>query len=135
MKINITKKQKSKPRHLNCYRIAIKFMYGDADGYTTTKLFIPYNEKNEMELPRFLTFLENCDKAYPCGRGGNDDYDHVEDYDRYVEGEDCPKGLDENFIFCWEYEPDGSGMQAGYENYEITYFDENNVEYLVEVEK
>lgn len=135
MTITITNKQKSKPRHLNCYRVAIKFMYGDADGYTTTELFIPRNEANEKELPRFLRFLDNCDKAYPHGRGGGDDYHQVEDYDRYVEGYENPKDLDYNFSFCWEYEPDGCGHQASYENYEITYFDKNNVEFLVEVEK
>lgn len=134
MKITITNKPKTKPRHPNCYCIAIKFMFGDADGYETIKLRIPRNEKNEAELPRFLKFLDNCDKAYPCGRGGCDNYDHVKDYDRYVEGIDNPEDLDDNFIFHWQYDP-GCDIQSSYDGYEITYFDENNVEYLVEVKE
>ena len=137
MQITITKNQKSKPSHLNCYRIAIKFMYGDADGYATKELFIPKNEKNETELPRFLTFLESCGKAYRHGRGGADTYEHVADYDRYVDPYPAPSLADPNrsFTFSWEYEPDGSVIHTSYYNYEITYFDDNNVEYLVDVTK
>ena len=134
MKIIITDKLKTKPHHPNCYCIAIKFMYGDADGYKTIKLHVPRNEKSDAELPRFLKFLDNCNKAYPHGRGGRDDYDHVEDYDRYIEGIDNPEDIDDSFIFCWEYEP-GCDIQASFDGYKITYFDENNVEYLVEVKK
>jgi hypothetical protein len=132
MKINITDKKIPQPFHLNCYKVAIRFMFGDADGYSTTDLFIPRNEKNDAELPRFLQFLENCENEFPHGRGGYDYYDGVEDYNRYVEGDDPPPDAPVDFGFYWEWDAP-CDCQASFDSYKITFFDENSVEYFVEV--
>jgi len=134
MKIVATTKIKEKPVYTNCWSIAIRYMYGDADGYEVIHLHIPRNERNDAEIPRFVEFLENCKDAYLNGHG-REKYERVKDYDRYVEGsESIPEDIDNEFIVCWCYDV-YCDCPAAFTDYEITHFTNNGTEFLVEVEK
>lgn len=133
MKIVITNNKVPKENHRNCYSIFIQFMIGDADGYEDVKLFIEDNEKNRVELSRFVKFLEGCRNAYPHGRGGRDKYNHIEDYSRYIENS-ATSNQAKDFMFYWPGEP-YSGEPTTFDDYSITYFDKNGDEYKTEISK
>lgn len=133
MKVFATTKVKEKPVHTNCWGVAIKYMYGDADGYETIHSYIPRNERNDAEMPRFVKFLENCKNAYlqGCER---EHYYAIKDYDRYVEdSRSATDDLDYHFIICWCYDVYGD-YPAAFVEYEITHFGNNGTEFIVEVE-
>lgn len=79
------------PVHFNTYRVTICFMEGDADGYTYKKILI----SDEAILKEFVDFCFRCAVAYPHGKGGMDDYTHIEGYYRFVEEDDEDADEDE----------------------------------------
>lgn len=68
-----------KPEHKNEFEVRIKFMHGDADGYTWDSL---YTEDGKEAL-NALNFLARCLVAFPNGMGGQDDYSKVQGYEEF----------------------------------------------------
>ncbi len=154
MEIKILKPlKKSKTLPKNQYKFKIELMGGDADAYAyfTEKVLV---DKNDPNLERFITFLENCKKRYPKGKGGDDDYTDVKDYYVFVGGGEYPGEIEENgewretneedwecwdqeskevgFGFDWEGNEEYFGVSS-FQDYTVTYFDENSKEYKVEI--
>ena len=115
----------------NVYKFDIEFMYGDADGYTNEVVFVRDENPN---LKKFVKFLQNCQKAYPNGRRGDDNYnDVVEDWELFCSDGSWPKKDKNNIIqFFWPYDP-GGDIQASFESFKITYFNDICVEHEVEI--
>lgn len=140
------KKQNIIPK--NQYKFRIDLMGGDADADFVEKVMV---DADNPYLDRFITFLENCKKKYPHGKGGYDDYNDVEDYwlfcsDEYPDEFEIDGQIvdDENIIHKYiddEMEKCGIGFEwksnyeyfgiSSFEDYTVTYFDENGVEYKV----
>lgn len=68
------------PKYYNTYVVTISFMEGDADGYVEEEIAI----KDEKDLKEFVDFCFRCAVAYPHGKGGDDRYNHVPGYHRFV---------------------------------------------------
>jgi len=97
------------------YRINVETMEGDADDWHNFDIDI----KDEETLKEVIIYCEVMAKQYPHGRGGgNDYYDHLDFFDEWFNDE-------------WFYE-DGEWMDS-WENYSVSYFDENGVEMKVNV--
>lgn len=139
MKIKIGKKVKPEI-HKKVYKFVIEFMEGDADGEDFQDVFVP---EDYPQMERWLTFLDNCKKAYPHGRGGDDDYNSeiVPDYWYFVESyEDDVTEEQEleiekrKFYIDWPSDPH-YGIQDSFQDYVVTYFDENGIEYECKIVK
>ena len=146
------KKVKKLPK--NQYKFIISLMGGDADAYFSQKLFVDGDDPN---LERFLNFLDNCEKEYPRGKKGFDDYTGVEDYHLFVGYEDdYPEEIEENGVWRettqedldkWDKEGYDCGIQfewesnheyfgvSSFDGFTVTYFDENSIEHKVKVIK
>lgn len=126
-----------KKTYKNVYKFHMKFMEGDADGYEYVTLYVSPSNK---QIERFIDFLDECDKAYPHGRGGGgrDNYDRkVEDWKVFCgQGEDLTNGDKdlENLVFDWPYDS-YCDTDTSFENYVITYFDNEGIEYEVKVKR
>lgn len=106
------------------YKVVITFMENDADGWPTQT--ITFNKGEEADLTDMMNFLARCSVAYPRGKGGYDNYKHVEGYERWVVDEDFSE--EEQKDACiewayWDYE-----FCCCFESVLVTYFDENGVE-------
>lgn len=132
---------KPKPQKEDGYYVKIKFMYGDADGYTKKKIG-PFKVGEERYLNAFLDMLDKCLKAFPNGMGGGDTYEqegNVQelklwniDYDPWDYDEEfellynnTPEEM-LNFIerikFTWPYTPNDWNEQASIEHYKVEYY-------------
>lgn len=152
MKLEIGKpKKKTKKQPKNIYKFVIELMGGDGDATFYQKVFV---EKDNPYLDRFLKFLENCEKEYSHGKGGFDDYCMVEDYYLFVGGDEYPEEIWVNgedvdfddeikeilekeqkecgFGFEWESNYEHFGVSS-FRDVEVSYFDENSIEYKVNV--
>ncbi len=123
------------------YMVEIETMYGDADGWGKIEVGgFPPTEEGEKLLVDQLDTLERMGMAYPNGRGGGDDYNHVEGFDRWF---NCDDILEDEWIAMpellrelstdWEYSPDGYGHQAGYEGYDIFFYDISGKKFKVDM--
>lgn len=139
MKIEI----KDKIINENCtdsYVVECKAMYGDADGYG--KVEVGGFKKNQDEV-LLWNFLETCERLvseYPYGRGGGDDYNHVEGFNKWF---DADMMSDEEYHSLservkslttgWLLDPTSfEGAQASFESFKVFYYDENGVKHNVE---
>jgi len=127
--------------HKNEYKVVVSFMYGDADGYGTEEIFI---DKDDPLLERFINFLDDCEKAYPSGRGGCDDYNSdivpdywlfAEDYDKELTDEEEKLRESVDFYLEWHCDPDGYGNMSSFDGYEITFFNEQGIEHNIRITK
>lgn len=134
----------------NTYKLTIKFMHGDADGYSTGTV---YFNKDTLTIPNWegpdiitlndaLTFLD----AYltPMKRGVhtlNVGYDlrEQEEYEAFLQNLFPNRGVLEQFmeanIIVWDTTDLSYTYRASIENYTLTYIDETGTEYNVEVTK
>jgi hypothetical protein len=148
---------KEKP---NSYVVEVTAMHGDADGYDTIQIGPFYKDEDEAALESLLQTLDNMDKAYPYGRSGIDEYyntegfmawfddaDYTEDtyinayrpsnvpYSEYVESRNIVVAFTEKNNIELPYWPSdvqsNDGSSAGFDKYEIFYYDENLVKYHV----
>lgn len=119
--------------HRNEYKIVITYVSGDEDEFAEEEVYV---DKSNPELIRFLLCLEKCTNAFVFGMDTEDTYMDIPDYERYFEdeyGDDVP--LEENIISCYHpYEYPDYEVETEIFDYTVTYFDENGVEFGVEVE-
>lgn len=129
MKLKILKPKKV-VKYSHKYKFNIKFMIGDADGYEYALVYV---DEDDTKLIPFIEFLNRCKDAYPHGRGGGgrDEYDHIEGFNDFVEG---GENVEESIYFCWPYDTYGD-CQTTLWSYELTYFDHDGIEHVVEIEK
>ncbi len=97
------------------YKVDITTMTGDGDNYH----HIIFYYQNIIDVTVMVEMCEELLKVYPYGKGGGDDYDHLDFFDEF-------------FADKWYYE-DGQYCDL-MDEYKITYFDENGKEYNVDVE-
>ena len=83
---------------VNMYEVQVEFMEGDADGYKTHTIMFKNDGKATDHMIDFLNFLGRCVVAYPNGKGGCDDYTHVDEYSRFI----CDE-LDDHMVYDPEY--------------------------------
>jgi len=100
----------------NKYIILVKFMHGDADGYTEQE----YECDDENDLRRIVDKLDNIPQV-PAEGGDEDVYDAWE-LDTFNSDDFIP------------YDQTGYDCKASYDRYEAFYHDENGVEFRVELE-
>lgn len=136
MKIEIGRPLK-KQKYKNVYKIIIDFMYGDGDGSGTEEVII---EKNSIYLERFIAFLEKCidfDADQESFLDLEDAWLFLEDGLEYTEEEDevrltqMEKEIEESVYFSWHSDVAREGYRASLQDYTITFFDENGIEYKV----
>jgi hypothetical protein len=114
--------------------VKIETMIGDADGSDSIEIGPFEKDKEEHLLEELIDLCIRMSMAYPNGRGGDDDYNHIESFDKWfseygdVEGRDEIEHLTE---FSWPTDPQTWGQQ-GYQNYEVVYI-KNGVEYPVTI--
>ena len=137
------------------YYVKIKFMFGDADGYTDKRVG-PFKKGEEEYLDMFLTMLDKCLKAFPNGKGGFDTYEiqgkvnelklwnqdyepydeeEVEEYDKFLESIEVTEKLQKlinRIKFKWPCTPDDFNSQAEILEYKVEYC-ENNTIYKVTI--
>lgn len=140
MKINVTGKTYT-PDYRNKYFVECEAMFGDADGEATVIVGGFLKGRDEEVLEDFLLTCERLSNAYPNGRGGGDEYNHVEGFNRWFQVESLERdewdSLPEVVQILsadWVMEPDGMGHHATFEGYEVFYYDENGVKFNVAVE-
>jgi len=133
MELSIKKKKIKQPIYKNCYKVHITYMIGDADGSDYDTLYIDENDKH---LHRFVKCLHMCKMAFDHGgMGGYDTHTDVPDYNFFFNTEysDIEHDEETNISANHPNQPDDYGIETSFEDYEITYFDENSNEFPVEV--
>lgn len=123
----------------DCFVIEVKGMYGDADGYGSLS-YGPFHHTEQELMTSFIEFLDRMAAAYPHGRGGYDDYYHVEGFKEWMDADSLtqeeydalPKRIKELSQY-WLNEPQGDGMQASYNGFKVFYYNPYGVKYDVEV--
>lgn len=149
--IKILNKVPKKEQPTNKYKFVIELMGGDADAYFYPEVLV---DENNPYLERFVLFLKECSKKYPCGKGGDDDYSDIPDYNLFcsddypeemmIDGEmivfsDKTKKLFDNEFkkcgihFDWEGNYEYFGISS-YTGVKVTYLDNNGIEYKCEIE-
>ncbi|MDF2534010.1 MAG: hypothetical protein K0R18_167 [Bacillales bacterium] len=102
----------------NVYEIKVNIMHGDADHYED----LTFHLETEDEVNQYIDLLDRMEAEYPHGRGGGDDYDHLDGFNELL-GDDWPGDVTSDSMY-----------QASMDGYVVTYYDENGVEYEVEVQ-
>lgn len=104
------------PKYYNTYVVTICFMEGDADGYQYEEVVI----KDEQTLKEFVDFCFRCAVAYPHGKGGLDNYEHVAGYRKFVG--DCYHEYDEKYDEEYPEGFEGENFLEGWPTVEWEYF-------------
>ncbi|AGO48947.1 hypothetical protein N356_gp055 [Cellulophaga phage phi14:2] len=143
MKFKITDRVKKNRNPTSTFEFVIELMGGDADASFYPTVLV---DENNPYLERFVKFLENCKKAYPNGKGGYDDYSHVEDYWLFIEESEFPDDISKEQEAAFEKEVENCGItffwESNYEyfgessfvNYRVLYYDENGIKHNIEIE-
>lgn len=110
------------------YVFELTFMIGDADGYPTET--VVFNEGQEDEVVRFANFISRCMVAYPHGKGGYDNFEHIEDYARYIEDFEPEEECEQLHVLHWpmqdyEFYSSPNKMELYYYNESGTKFNVN----------
>lgn len=123
-----------KPIRSDVYKFELMFMIGDADGWDYRNLYISPNNKH---IERFITFLDDCKKAYPHGRGGYDMYsEKVPEYKIFCGTDDLSEADGELAQLCFDWPYDiYHDYEMTFRSYTITYHDHSGIEYEVNVTK
>ena len=137
MKINIGNKVKTP---IDSYVVEVETMYGDADGWGRV-IVGDFKIGEEEYLEDLLKTCERMDEAYPHGRGGWDNYNHVEGFNKWFSIDDT---TDEEYDSMsarmkelaseWEFDPQSDGSHASFYGYNVFYYDKNGVKHSVSVE-
>lgn len=101
------------------YKFVLDFMIGDADGWEQVVLHVDQDSK---DLERFLDFLGNCQGFM------DDNPSKIKDFD-YFMGDAADSG---DILFDWPYDQ-MCDKCCDFYTYNVTYFDENGVEYFASV--
>lgn len=109
--------QPTAPKYRNKYVVTVEFMYGDADGDGTEQVAFGPNQKDL--LMEFLNFLSRCANAYPNGRCGGDDYNHVEGWGKWVDYD----GRGNNPTLEWQGDPQADDSQASFTSAYVEWYD------------
>lgn len=120
-------KQASRTKHRNKFVVTIQFMYGDADGSGTE--IVVFKETEKPLVIEFLNFLARCGNAYPGGRGGCDDYNHVEGWDKWCSGE-CEENIPQ---LDWQGDPACDGAQASFRGATMFWYNSEGVPFLCDL--
>lgn len=107
-------------------------MHGDADGYETVELAFGLLERDK--LTDFLNFAGRCAKAYPRGKGGCDDYSHVDGYSAWVYNEDAEYDEGTNWDHVIEWPMTEGEYFASFKSVEVVYYNEAGQEYNVTID-
>ena len=114
----------------NGYILKINTMQGDADGYNSVEVR-PGN--NVFILEDILLTCKRMEKKYPCGRGGGDDYNEVEGFEKWFSEESTLKeGTKEYSVAPFEWPSDSYGHQDSIDGWDLTYQQDGEL-YKVEV--
>lgn len=116
--------QSIKPRYRDKFVVTVNFMYGDADGSGSEE--IEFDKNQEPELIDFLNFLGRCAAAYPGGRGGSDDYDHIEGWDKWVNEETHDETLP---WLEWQHDPTCDGATASFRGASVVWYNTEGVKF------
>lgn len=123
-------------KYKNMYVVECEAMYGDADGYGSLEVGGFIKGQDEAHLEDFLLFCERMKNAYPRGRGGYDDYNHIEGFDKWFDADNLSdeeyQSLPERVKILstyWLNDPQGDGMQASFKGYKVFYYNENGVKH------
>lgn len=117
------------------YLLIIETMIGDADGYES--LEVGCFQENQLHLlEEVINVCDRMTKEYPHGRGGDDEYNHIEGFQRWFSEDYKGNYSDiENLApFEWCYSSDGYCMQNSIDGYKVIYL-ENGEEYEVKILK
>lgn len=138
MELILMKKQGIK--HQNMYMVECEAMFGDADGEGQVNIGGFVRGQDEALIEDLLKTCERLVKAYPNGRGGSADYNHIDGFNRWFDADALPEEeydalseVHQNFIADWLYEPNGMGQQATFKGYKVYYYDENGVKHDVRI--
>lgn len=148
MKLKIGKPL-NKQLHKDLYKLDIRWMEGDADGYEHTIIHFTKEEYSQpefsKELELFVGALEKALKKDGFGRGGYDNYIEMMDewygdpnltrfFYNYNENIEDEKNIIEisPIVKLMSYFPsEQHGFYLSFDRVMITYFDENGTEYAV----
>lgn len=137
----IINENRKAPKYKDCFVFKIKVMYGDADGYgevVVSGFKTDCTESKDLMVDLVKTLIRMND-AYPHGRGGYDDYNHVEGFiewfgDEMFDGYDDLSELHQSLLGnSWPYDTSGYGIQSSYKSYKIYYYDSIGNEFDVKV--
>lgn len=133
------------------YEVEVKVMFGDGDGYDTFIVGPFLKDKDEELLQHLIETLERMEQAYPHGRGGGDEYNHVEgfaawfeeDYDEEEATEDGDTLAETINAFYarnknypnWPHDVTYMETSASYNDSWVVYYDESKTAHKVTVEK
>jgi hypothetical protein len=130
------------PKYKNTYELVINFMEGDADDYHKSVVMI--KEEHIDHLKDLLDVVIRCNNAYQHGRGGCDEYNHIEGYNKYFSVEDLSEEEYDKLteIFKSKHHNDSlidhpydsnSDCHDSFDGYELYYYDENYNKFETEV--
>jgi hypothetical protein len=129
------------PDYRDAFVVEVQVMYGDADGYGDFEIGPFAKDKDDALLEDFVTLCKGMDAAYPHGRGGDDNYNHVPGFNEWFDSEnhlteeewEALPQRQRDLGRDWPYDPQGDGVQASFEKYEVFYYDETGVKFDVKV--
>ena len=128
------------------YVLNINFMEGDADGWPVESM--TFQEGEEEDIKRIIMAVARCSAAYPRGRGGDDEYNGLLEYDAFFNEET----FNAHWDVCVEYDydladlerinpnkicinhpTDSIGISTSFEGFDLFFYDESRVKNKVKV--
>ena len=123
------------------YLLIISTMAGDGDGYEDIEVGC-FQEDELHLLEEVINVCDRMTEAYPHGRGGDDEYNHIEGFYRWF-SQDC-EDIDGNEMdisdiehlapFHWTHDSSGWYSSNSIDGYKVVYL-EDGYEYQVEIVK
>jgi hypothetical protein len=113
------------------FEVVVTSMIGDADGFPSFTVGPFVRGIDDEVLDSFLQLMTAMSLAYPNGRGGNDDYEHVDGFNDWFGYENMPSSI---AVFCerlgiemyWPNDPHFDGVLS-FRNAQVFYYDAERV--------
>ncbi|MNJ90173.1 hypothetical protein D3C87_77670 [compost metagenome] len=116
--LRIGKPVNKKKPPINIYEVKVAIMHGDGDHYND----INFQSKNEEEIIQFIDLFDRMIKEYPHGRGGGDNYDHLDNFEKLTKE-------------SWPWDITSDDTHASIQGYDVFYYNELGIKHQVEVKR
>lgn len=99
----------------NKFKIEVSLMHGDGDHYNT----VEFQCENKEEVIELIDLFDRMIKEYPNGRGGNDNYYHIDGFEELTKSE-----------WPWDITSDYN-THADITDYNVFYYNESRIKHEV----
>ncbi|MDF2534011.1 MAG: Phi14:2 [Bacillales bacterium] len=118
IELEISKEVPQELRPSDVYELVVRVMHGDADHFDN----LTFIAETQSEVKQYINLFDNMLNEYPNGRGGGDNYYHIEGFDKLLESD-------------WPWDVTDEDSQAGIKSYKVYYYDEDSKKFEVKIKR